>query len=521
MSYSPSIILDTTLADLYRGDGSSENAEYIALVVYTADRQVERIAHGSLSRTIPQNSIYLFQDWAINASLKYFKYPSCERKARQEKEAQRRRYAAIKYLSLVPRCHVFAAGDMPIILINATRKEQGECTDSENELFRIIGHVEKTQRSEYIISLLKAADFSPRESGINRSAAGMELDELQAFHLTVNLDSLYLLNSKAALYTSGLPTPRCDIIEMHSIPADYRNCCEACLSAAKPHYIPLGCSGSRWRWLSAQALRIKACIARRPLPFVVNLQQTYGGGSSIQIKTSDERHRLYAMDHMLSEFLSKVTSQNAHLRPGTIILRDFIENPIAKVRLTFFLHQNKESRFLALTERPANEEEKPRCMSRISYRAQKKLEKEYKHLEWEIAEWLGFQDYYGVCEVDVLKTATETPPPQVHIRPFRNLHIINLRVRGSSGSLVLGLLKGHFSDKRGLHEAALVSLVMKMPRVYFVNNFKEELAEGRVIVVAWHEGDSYFATLAVAGENREILAELLASVERCAYEMLS
>lgn len=44
-----------------------------------------------------------------------------------------------------------------------------------------------------------------KENGINRLATKMQFDELEGLALTLDLDTHYFLNSKAALCKSGLP----------------------------------------------------------------------------------------------------------------------------------------------------------------------------------------------------------------------------------------------------------------------------------------------------------------------------
>lgn len=86
--------------------------------------------------------------------------------------------------------------------------------------------------------------------------------------------------------------------------------------------------------------------------------------------------------------------------------------------------------------------------------------------------------------------------------------VIDLNVR-MTGSLTLALLRGHFSERKGLHEASITQrFKFKHKRDDFRKLFALEIAEGRLIIVAWfHDALSGFSwgNLVVGGENEKRL----------------
>ena len=76
----------------------------------------------------------------------------------------------------------------------------------------------------------------------------------------------------------------------------------------------------------------------------------------------------------------------------------------------------------------------------------------------------------------MLSKASSTQPSQHWI--------IDLNVR-MTGSLTLAFLRGHFSERRGLHEAMITQRFrFKHKRDDFRKLFAHEIAEGKLIIVA-------------------------------------
>lgn len=99
--------------------------------------------------------------------------------------------------------------------------------------------------------------------------------------------------------------------------------------------------------------------------------------------------------------------------------------------------------------------------------------------------------------------------------------IIDLNVR-MTGSLTLAFLRGHFSERRGLHEASITQrFKFKHKRDEFRKFFGPEIAQGRLIIVAWSQdtvqGISW-GNLIVGAEDEMRLKELMDRVRRIAVE---
>lgn len=97
--------------------------------------------------------------------------------------------------------------------------------------------------------------------------------------------------------------------------------------------------------------------------------------------------------------------------------------------------------------------------------------------------------------------------------------IIDLNVR-MTGSLTLAFLRGHFSERRGLHEASITQrFKFKHKRDDFRKLFATELAEGSLIIVAWfYDTISEFSwgNLIVGAEDARGLKELTEKVKAVA-----
>ncbi|KAL8723156.1 MAG: hypothetical protein Q9225_000497 [Loekoesia sp. 1 TL-2023] len=187
MLRAPQITLDTTLGQLYAQDGPGERKTHMAVVFGFASSEI------ALSCKVVENKKYLYQDRTFTAT------PSCF--SSQNREAVQRD-AAIKYLSLTPQRDAFAAGNMPVIIFNldssgklaAHSKEEAEKTISSLDIF---------QRP--MIDFCDGPDQISMENAIDVLVTKTVVDGLERLPLAIDPNTLYFLNSKAALCTSGLP----------------------------------------------------------------------------------------------------------------------------------------------------------------------------------------------------------------------------------------------------------------------------------------------------------------------------
>lgn len=97
--------------------------------------------------------------------------------------------------------------------------------------------------------------------------------------------------------------------------------------------------------------------------------------------------------------------------------------------------------------------------------------------------------------------------------------IIDLNVR-MTGSLTLAFLRGHFSERRGLHEASITQRFrFKHKREDFRELFATEIAGGRLIIVAWFSdsvSEFSWGNMIVGGEDEMDLKDLMNKIRSIA-----
>ena len=65
--------------------------------------------------------------------------------------------------------------------------------------------------------------------------------------------------------------------------------------------------------------------------------------------------------------------------------------------------------------------------------------------------------------------------------------VVDMNVR-TPGSLPVGVLKGHFSTERGLHVGYMLSGIrLPYSRDKFLEHFRVQFEEGRIVIIAWSE----------------------------------
>lgn len=131
--------------------------------------------------------------------------------------------------------------------------------------------------------------------------------------------------------------------------------------------------------------------------------------------------------------------------------------------------------------------------------------------------WLYKYGYYGPCGADILETASEDSNRD----ESTTLNIVDLNVR-TSGSLVLGLMRGHFFERRGLHEASSFSVNVKMSRESFIKKFESHFREGKMVIVSWYEdleSGVSFGNVVIGAENKQELDNKVTEVKKVATEI--
>ena len=495
----PSVTLDITLAELYKKSSEADSTDRIALVLSAANSEIDLSAH------VPRNRKYIYQDSTFSTTPKELSSQNYEKLQRQ---------AAVKYLSLVPQHDAFASGNMPVILFKLDNSDAEEGLSLE-EATKTVSILSPTQRPR-LLFFDGPTDISLKENDIDILAIKMELDDLERLPVILSLDTHYFLNSKAALCTSGLPTPKCELIKLESVSPDAQSCCSACSANTDSLSVPSNCSGHRRAWLSGQISKMISPISARLLPFVFKNQQTFGGGGTFVISTEDDRSKLIhnLTTRLLPKLLSQVTTLNVHLEPATLLLSEQINEPVGDYGLTFFVTKEGECVFLAVTEQTVDSS-KAWIGSKISYGAQDTLRQKFGTIMHDIGAWLHKYGYYGPIGADILETAS------LDKQGPGDLWITDLNVR-TSGSLSLGLLRGHFSERRSLHEASSFSVNVEMGRTDFVAKLSKQFQEGRIIVVSWYtdtKSKISYANVIVGAEDRARLEKEIERVKQFTTEI--
>ena len=134
----------------------------------------------------------------------------------------------------------------------------------------------------------------------------------------------------------------------------------------------------------------------------------------------------------------------------------------------------------------------------------------------EIGNWLHRYRYFGPCGADILETVTTDAQGHKSSR----FQIMDLNVR-TSASLVLGFMKGHFSQ-RDCYEASSFDLKVSMKRQSFAQKFENHFQEGRIVICAWFEEDGMSCGNVIVGARDELeLERQVAMVKDVASEVQS
>ena len=135
----------------------------------------------------------------------------------------------------------------------------------------------------------------------------------------------------------------------------------------------------------------------------------------------------------------------------------------------------------------------------------------------EIGTSLHKYGYYGPCGADILKTA----PGNDDGDGSRNLYIVDLSVR-TSGSLVLGLMRGHFSERRCVPEASSFSVNVKMNRESCIKNFKGQFQESKIVIVSWYENIDpaiSYGNVVIGAQDKQESEEQVVKIKELASEI--
>ncbi len=488
----PTITLDRTLADLYRETCPSLSNKRIGHIFCGTTCAVD------LSPDFPRNRKYIYQDGSFN---------DADRSSKSDGDV--RRTLAPKYLSLIPQRDAFIAGPEAVIFFYSG-SGRGEIEHDEKEAERTLGVLGEGQRCE-ILFCKGPGDVGRvmEENGIDKLEVKLVVDGIAEpegggeTKMLVDPDVLWFLNGKEALAKSGLPTPVTDVIEVRDYGVDREACCEVCVSTVGDD-VSETCSGPRSEWIAKQTKQILDTVKRWPLPFVFKNQQAFAGAGTYVVTSEADREQLLedmTNGGILRRLLGRITKDNAHLRPGSILLMKLIEDPVADYGLTFFVGENGSHVFLAVSEQMIDRESSSWIGSKISYPHQDDLKQKFGALIDQTAAWLSEQGYFGPAGADILETKDG------------DYQIVDLNVR-TSGSLCLPLMQSHFTS-RGLQCASSLSVTVQKSRQEFCEQWRDELESGKLCIVAWYEDDDAgksFGDVVVGAEDDDALSEVLAKI---------
>lgn len=517
----PEIKLDTTIAELYRQGSPSNAHKRIAQVLCGVSALIPLTAY------IPRNLKFLYHDGVFN------EVPTIENSFRtKEQLAEAQRQLAVKYLSLIGQRDAFLSGDTDVILFYTDTSPEAMKSDEE-QTYHTISLLPKEQQPN-IIFCLGPAHIPTKEAGIDLIAYKVAFDGLQKYNLVFPLEAHWLLNTKGALATSGLPTPQCKLISIEGHGQDSLSCCDTCLAVPPGLSVSPECTGSRNEWLTKQCDAVYESLSAHPLPFIMKNQQTLGGGGTYFVRTEEARQRLITdlRAGLLRRQLSAITKSNVHLGPGTILLSEIIEEPIADYGITFFVtDQGMDPIYLAVTEQTTTVKG-AWIGSTIDYPQQDALKVKFWPLIVKITRWLQDYGYVGPVGADVLETAAPstsdnegndtatTGHPDSYDDAMSRLFITDLNVR-TAGSLCLPLLRGHFV-KRQLLFASSFSLSAQSSRESFSLMFSHEIEVGGMVIISWYEDHTTgvsWADVVVGGVDREELNKIILRVKEAADEV--
>ena len=472
----PTVTLDITLTDLYK----KASPRY-------ADRRIAHVFCGvtsalALTPNFPRNRKYVYQDGAFNNV------------APEDVTEETRQSLAVKFLSLVPQRDAFIAGNTPVIFFHTGISPEQRAHDIA-EASETLKVVEAGQKPEAVFcngpsdvaSAAKRHGFDLVTSKIivdGVAEAGSSSDG--TLKPLVDLDALWLVNSKEGLAKSGLPTPKAKFLEIEKYDAG------SDLSISKD------------RWLDEQVDRIVTSIRTHKLPFVMKGNQSFAGAGTYVVTSESDRTSLiddFNSNGSLRRLLDHISPENEHLNVATFLLTDMVEDAVSDVGLTFFVTESGKPIFLAASEQMIDRENAAWIGSTIAYSRQDQLRKKLEHLMNQTTDWLHAQGYFGPVGADILET------------PEGDLQIVDLNVR-TSGSLCLPLMKTHFTS-RGLTAASSFSITVRESRKEFIDQWRIEFTEGKMCIVAWYEESRLqesYGDVVVGAKDETELAKMIERV---------
>ncbi|KAI4170272.1 MAG: hypothetical protein LQ346_008879 [Caloplaca aetnensis] len=454
----PLVELDQTLYDLYSLDGGNPNE--IAHVLALAPHP-----HGSVSSSLPANTKYTVQSPMAPKLDKDIWARICLGNGSQN--------------------HAFMSGPISLHLFDIDPPEQdvadGEVESppaAQTDAHRVYSCLIPSQRPR-LSFIPSPAEFKP--GAAVKVSAYPPLDFIDDHLCVVSQDVHYGLLSKRDLALSGLPTPPTDVIDGRLSPAEVQD-----ENAVK-----------------VESRRIIQAVRDRPLPFVIKFPQSLAGQGVFVIRDhATKASRIQLLETEVPRMIRNLTSSNSHLSPVSLLLQDLV--PSDTKNLSLFVTQKGRAVFISCAEQFLDEEGIYRG-SILDYQRQEEFEAQHRLTIDQIAAHVHKHGFYGPMGADIMTDQTGKQK------------IVDLNVR-LTGDYMMGPLRGHFYDRRGLGFSYLITpLVILGDRNQFEAKFARELMDGHIIVVGWARGKLgrsgrtvySVCSVAVGGQDRAGVLELV------------
>lgn len=459
----PQITLDTTLTDLYTLDGGNPQDLSIVTVIPPPSQ---------VSSSLPSNTKFVYQ------------HPNHE-KFDDDIYARILLGAVAQHLS-------FVAGTIPVNLFDIDKtffqswasliwtSVPGHRVDAQ----RVYDVLVPAQRPklEFISSPNGFLPIAP-SGKVATVVASNPLDCLSKLPGIVTPETHYKLLSKHDLVHSGLPMAPSDILTTSLTPAEVEDD----------------------SLVKRESNRLVDAVKNRALPFVLKFPQSLAGYGVFVLRTEPQRDACIAILHSeIPLMIRSLNTSNAHLNPVSLILQGML--PGGAVAYNIFVTKTGRPVFIGCCEQVIDKQG-VWSGAMADYKRQEELGKLYAPTATKMAEYVFSKGYYGPMGADIMISEGQQ-------------YVIDLNVR-LTGSYSLSLLKGHFSDRRGLHFATLMSPVPMMgDRNKFEGTFASELENGRLVIVGWCEGrfgpgrlfKYSMGCIVVGGEDKAAMMELVERV---------
>ncbi|KAI1737181.1 hypothetical protein F4680DRAFT_429640 [Xylaria scruposa] len=291
-------------------------------------------------------------------------------------------------------------------------------------------------------------------------------------HIDPNIH--YELLSKRGLALSGLPTPRSEVLDFE-----------------RPQH------GWDSTALNGEITRTINAIRGMVPPFVLKSNSS-GGSKGVYIihTTSDQGDLERDIDSLHRSELSKLSPENAHLHPCTLILVEWL--PGVAYCLNFYVQRDGTPRFVCCCEQ--NFSEAGHWLGGIiTYSMQIGLASHFDQIIQKTASFLHSRGYRGPVGIDVMEDEA------------RGHLVVDLNPR-PTGSFVLGCLRHHFVEELGMDTSCVLPYMeFFATRTEFTTAFANELLQGSIIILAWWSdprSSHSWVCVAVGSKERALLSTI-------------